>query len=241
MSTQLVPVDLKNYPVLAPGSEAGSLLRENLAGDVISVGDLSRIRVPAGGGTSWTVPTLDGEQSVQSIEGVILHVGRRRAYWSSADPSGDPPDCKSDDNVVGVGQPGGDCESCPLNQFGSSRKQDGSAGRGKACKETRLLFVLQAGASLPDVVVVSPGSLKQVKDYLIALATKAQVPYWGALTKLSLSREKNKDGISYARVVPTFAGRLEQSAAAAVRKYADGLLGLFNTVTIVAEEVSGDD
>lgn len=241
MGTQLVEMKSfsAQYPVLAPGNQAAELLRQNLAGESVGMADLERVKVPAGGGVAWTVKTLEGDKTVKSLEGVLLHVVRRRAYWKSANPSGDQPDCSSNDCVTGIGEPGGACISCPLNQFGTAAKQGGGVGRGKACKESVLLFLLQPGALLPTIVVTPAGSLKAVKQYRLKLA-EGGVPYHAAVTRLELAKTTNKDGIAYSQIAPSFAGQLPPEAAAQVQAYAATLGNNFDTVSVSREEVEGD-
>lgn len=239
MSTGLITADAfnKQWPVLSPQSEAAQLIRDNLSGEDVGVGDLDRIKVPAGGATSWTVPTIEGDKNEKSLEGIIIHVARRRAYWDSPNPSGDPPTCASTDCITGVGDPGGDCASCPFNQFGSAVKQGGVAGRGKACKESTLLFLLRSGQNLPVVVVTPPGSLKSIKQYRL----KLPVPYFGCLTRLSLKKSKNKDGIDYAEIVPEYVGPLDPTQVDFVRRYAQALTGVFKTATEDHTDMEGDE
>src|SRR5688500_11912452 len=109
MSTAIAVIDPKGFSVLEPNSEAAELIRANTAGEEVGVGDLDRIRVPTGGGTLWTVPTIEGEKSERELVGIIVHVARRRAYWSDPSPTGNPPDCSSRDCITGVGDPGGEC------------------------------------------------------------------------------------------------------------------------------------
>lgn len=241
MGTELVVMKdfAEKFPVLVPGNQAAALLKQNLAGEDISMADLDRVKVPAGGGTSWTVKTLEGERPTKTLEGVLLHVTRRRAYWQSANPSGDQPDCSSNDCVTGVGTPGGACLNCPLNQFGTAVKQGGGLGRGKACKESVLLFLLQPGALLPTIVVTPAGSLKAVKQYRLKLA-EGGVPYYAAMTRLELVKQANKDGIAFAQISPSFAGRLPDEAAQQVQAYAATLGNNFETVGVSREEVDGD-
>lgn len=232
----MAPITGQNYPALAGGMEVVENIRQNLGGESVSPQDLNRIKVPAGGGTSWVVTDADGEEtSAKSIEGIIVHIARRRAYWPDANPSGDPPQCASVDCVIGIGEPGGECATCPLNQFGSSHKGDGSTGRGKACKETKLLFLLREGCLLPDVVVVPAASLKAIKQYQLKLANTA--PYWGVVTRLELTRTQNRDGISYAQITPKKAGTLDREAAAGILKYAQALQTLFSSVEVGPDDV----
>lgn len=237
MSTAVAKIETTKYEVLQPGSTAAELVAANTAGEEIGIGDLDRIRVPAGGATTWSVPSIEGEKSEKVLEGIIVHVARRRAFWSDPNPTGDPPDCKSSDCVEGIGEPGGLCATCPFNEFGSARKQDGSAGRGKGCKETRLLFLLREGNHLPEAVIVPPGSLKAVKGYLL----KLKVPYWGAVTRLKLAKTKNKDSIDFAQIAPEFVGALDGEQVAQVKRYADSLKDVFEAVSVEQEEIEGDE
>lgn len=236
MSSELVPVSASSYPVLASGQNIGEIIRNNLGGEQVTPADLTRIKVPAGGGTSWEVPGADGEtEPVKTIEGIIVHTTRRRAYWPNTNPSGEPPACVSTDCVTGHGNPGGRCQDCPFDQFGSQIKQDGGAGRGKSCKESRLVFLLRAGMKLPDVVVVPPGSLKPAKQYLLKLS----VPYYAVLSRLTLDRAQNKDSIAYAQIHFRNVGMLDAEMAKGIMQYATELRSVFEATTIEPGEVDG--
>lgn len=213
------------FPVLVPDSPAAALIRANLAGDDVSVGDLDFIKVPPAGATSWTVPGPEGETISKTIEGVILHVARRRAYWRDSNPSNSPPDCRSNDCVTGIGSPGGACASCPMNEFGSAVRQGGGQGRGKACKETCLLFLLMPGANLPAVVKIPPSSLRALRSYRLKLT----VPYFGAVTRLTLVKKPSKDGIAYSEVIPSLVGSLPVETQAQIQAYSSDLQSLFSS------------
>ena len=153
MSEALVPAS-KQYVIL--GSDLGALqesIRANL-GDAGSVGvfDLDTIRVPAAGGQRFAVPSLEGEQEAKAIEGVVVAWKDPRAYWRLSMGSGggaNAPDCSSPDGVRGVGDPGGDCATCPMNQWGSAVGDDGKPKKGKACKEMRNLFIVRPSDRIP--------------------------------------------------------------------------------------------
>lgn len=229
--TDLVTLKPEQYPALTP--EVAQTIRENMAGESVSPADLSRIKVPAGGGKSWALP--DGD-AAKTITGILVHITRRRAYWANPDPTGDPPNCSSSDMEIGQGDPGGPCEACPCNVFGSAKKPDGSEGRGKACKEKKLLFMLREGQTLPDVVEIPPASLGALRQFQL----KMGVPYWAMVTRLELREEKNKDGIKYAEVVPVKVGILGADQANAIRAYAEQLSSVFEAVTITPDEDSGE-
>jgi hypothetical protein len=194
MNTELTHVDPANFPALT-GSNVSDLITQTLAGEPLTPTDLSRIKVPTGGGTSWTVPTASGDETHKELTGILVHVTRQRAYWPDATPTGEPPMCVSSDCVTGVGDPGGKCgtnanPACPHNQWGTAIKQDGSQGRGKACKETKMLFLLREERMLPDVVAVPPGSLQTAKKYLLKLCNEIKKPYFHVVTELTLTKTK---------------------------------------------------
>lgn len=237
MTTDLITLTDARFPALAGnGADVLATIQQNMGGEEISPFDLTRIKVPAGGTTSWVIEDIDGEQTAKALEGVIVHIARRRAYWPDANPSSTPPQCSSLDCVTGIGTPGGECEKCPLNQFGSAAKPDGSQGAGKACKETKLLFLLRDGAHLPDVVACPPASLGPLRKFQLSLGSKG-LTYFSVVTRLELEKAQSRDGTAYARVRPSVAGRLDPEAVGSMMAYCQGLQGLFDRVTIAADDV----
>ena len=101
-----------------------------------------RIKIPAAGNITFEVPGEDGEpEPVKEFSAVILHHHPLFWYYKSKYSGGNnPPDCSSIDGRTGHGDPGGECSSCPLNQFETAEE-----GKGKACKNRRLLYVLREG------------------------------------------------------------------------------------------------
>ena len=146
---EIVPV--AKYAALATTpEEVLAIVQQNIGNDQITAQDLDRVTLPLGGATNWQIPTLDGEESFQYIDGIIVHHSPPRAYWETSLDEGEgsgPPDCSSEDSQWGVGTPGGYCFTCPFGQWGSADK-----GQGKACKEKRLLYILRAlRNSMPSV------------------------------------------------------------------------------------------
>lgn len=199
-------------------SDPGSLeaLSCNLAGEQLSEWDLDRIKVPGGGGTAWEVPSLEGSKNQDEIRGIILHVGIRKAYWENPNPTGDPPSCFSPDGLAGIGLPGGDCMSCQFNQFGSAIAGDGSARKGKRCREVRMILFIREEDRLPLIIVVPPSSLKNCKQYLMRLP----VAMFQAVTRLSLEKVTGGDGPDYSRIVMTYDGHIGSEAAGSLKNYA---------------------
>src|SRR5690606_10620160 len=164
---------------------------------------------------------LEGSENVKAIEGVVVLWKSPRAYWKEdleSTGGGTPPDCASDDGLFGIGDPGGECAKCPFARFGS----DSKSGRGQACKQFRLLFMVRPTDLLPLVVACPPTSIRPVKRYFLRLASQA-VPFYGVITRLELTKTKNKDGISYSEVVPSVAKVLSKEERAKMKAYSEQL------------------
>jgi hypothetical protein len=187
-------------------ADLGELLAANLGSGGMSAFDLDRVKVPAGGGTTWQVPSLEGPDDCKFIDGIIVAWKTPRAYWKvpfDESGGGSPPDCSSPDGILGTGKPGGPCKACPLNRFESAAKGDG-----KACKEVVQLFVVREGDMLPLVVSAPPSSIRNVRQYLRRLAGQGII-YYGAVTRLALTQARSGNGIVYSEIVPTFSRSLE--------------------------------
>ncbi len=155
-----------------------------------------QIRIPIGGMTYFEMPGDDPEktETVKEFSAVILHHHPMRAYYKEKYTGGNnPPDCGSFDAVEGTGEPGGECEYCLYNQFGTG--ENGA----KACKERRRLYLLLEGEMFPMVLSLPTGSLKDFSRYLMRC-----LPKWGkssaGITRFSLVKAVNKGGIAYTKV-----------------------------------------
>ena len=231
--TELATVNADNYPVLAGEGNIGEIIRGNMGGEAITAADLNRIKVPSGGSTIWSVQGPDGEdEAVKVLEGIIVFITMRRAYWPDTTPSGTPPVCSSVDCITGVGEPGGSCDECRYSLFKSAVRPDGSEGNGQACKQTKLLFMLRPGKLLPDVVCVPAGSLKVVKHWQVTLP----YPFVSVITKLALKKVQSIDGIDYSQVTPSMGSVLDASVAKQIRKYARDLEAVFSAVQIESSD-----
>ena len=102
-----------------------------------------RVKIPSGGGVMFEIPGENPEEpdTVKTFSAVILYQHSLNAYYQSEYQGGsNPPDCGSFDGHHGEGTPGGDCGTCPLNQYGSGKNgakvrisSPGSVTRRKAC------------------------------------------------------------------------------------------------------------
>lgn len=220
--------------VLANPAGVLEAMRENVGNQPIRAQELARIKIPAGGGKAWELP--DGKVATE-FSGVVIYAQDSRAYWKEGlddgAGAGKPPDCASDDAETGHGDPGGACAHCPLAEFGSD-------GRGQACKQVRLLFVLLPGELLPVVVSLPPTSLKPARSFMLRLASKG-VPYYGVVTKFLLEGTKNPEGIDYSVVKLEVAEKMDTEGVAKFRKVRDAYAPLFQATKADAEDFSVKD
>lgn len=205
-------------------SEIHAIIVSNVGPGGINMGNLTRIKIPTGGGAKWTVPGIRGEQSLEEIEGIIIHQRDARAYWEKSiddGGGGQPPDCSSEDGYNGQGTPGGACAECKFNVWGSALGKDGNPSRGKRCKELKILYVLPKGrAFLPHVFILPPTSIKPMATYFLGLASEA-IRADSVTTVLKLKEATNQNGVKYAQVEPRLAkdGDLSEEEIEVVRAY----------------------
>lgn len=195
------------------------ILKTNLgANQNLGFSDLTKIKIPAGGGTTWEIPRASGEPlETKEIEGVVVAFQDAKSFWKdSLDDTGggNPPDCRSSDLIQGIGTPGILCAECPNNEFGSATK-----GKGKACKDLRILYILADDSILPKVIVIPPTSLKPMRQLFLSLAVEEETPYYGAMLSLSLEKDKNDAGIVYSKVVPRVKAVLDEDTLAKASAY----------------------
>jgi hypothetical protein len=216
-----MPIDVNSgqFAIMATKNQnIREVLKANLGSDELRPEDLERVTVPGSGGTVWNINTVDGPVETKELVGVVVHTQVTRAYWETSfemSGGGSPPQCVSRDGLTGVGLPGGDCMACRFNAFESDAK-----GRGKACQESRLIFIVLQDEILPIVVKAPATSLKGAKKYLLGLTSRNK-PVHSVFTKLSLEKDKNADGILYAKIVMSKVGDVENPEATAA--YAAGI------------------
>jgi len=233
MTNELVVKE--NYALLSANETAREALAANLGGGKLNRMDLDRVGVPAGGSTMWSIPTLEGEESAKELKGIILAFRDGRTYWRKRMGDGEqtPPDCYSEDGVNGTGSPGAACAGCPMNQFGTANE---GAGKGKACKEKRLLLMVRAGDVLPFVVNVPTTSLygkstTTCRKYFMRLSSKA-VPFYDVESVLTLEKDKSVDGISFSRIAFNAARQLDEASRESVRLWRAKLVGALDGVSV---------
>ena len=132
------PLDFE-LPEIGEAEFSNEELAEDMDGLTMS---FPRIKIPAGGVLQFEIPNGDPQHPDYrpTLTGVILYNHASCANWPEGDEYNDdvPPLCSSVDGKQGYGEPGGTCATCTLSQFGSA-----SNGRGKACKNMRVLYLLR--------------------------------------------------------------------------------------------------
>lgn len=223
-----------------PAERFTRFLVENVGDQGLKPFDLDRVKVPAGGGTSWEVPSLKGPQNLSVLNGIVVAFRDVRSYWKEAFSGGSqPPDCQSPDGRTGIGAPGGSCAVCPLAQFGTAVKGDGKAAKGQACRQMRLLLFLREDAMLPMLVIVPPSSVKPAKQYFLRLAGEA-LPYYGVTTNLRLEKAKSGDGITYSQIAFSMGRQLEPGELERVSVLKTALQENFQRTTVDVTDVHSE-
>ncbi len=154
-----------------------------------------RIKIPIGGVTYFEIPgeNPDETENVKEFSAIILHHHPMRAYYKEKYTGGNmPPDCGSYDGFLGTGEPGGACDHCHFNQFGTG--ENGAKG----CKEKHRLYLLREGEMFPQILTLPTGSLMEFSRYIMRC-----LPKWGksnaGITRFSLTKAVNKGGIAFSK------------------------------------------
>jgi len=177
----------------------------NIASGSITEFDLPRIR-PVNGEALWKIPTLEGHQTAQSIEGVVVFARDTRAYYPGKDITNQPPDCSSMDGITGIAKAGvnlgGECRKCPMAQWESA--PDSGA---QACKQSKQLFILRGSSMFLEVVSLPPTSLKAVRQFFLKLVTQG-VQYHQCILRIDLKESTNAQHQKYGTAVLNFVRKL---------------------------------
>lgn len=176
-----------------PDVSQNELTDEDLADDLAGIQpSFTRIKIPSGGSVIFEIPgdNPDDPEPKKEIEGVIIFSHLNYAYWpeGSEYDENTPPLCTSFDGKIGCGTPGGICDACGFNKYGTAVDNKGNQGRGKACKNMRNLYILRDGDIMPIVLSLPPTSLKSYNDFAnAAFFSKNRTTYTG-IVKIGLKR-----------------------------------------------------
>ena len=192
------------------------LIHDNLGDGGFNPFDLDMIKSPSGESQEWRLPDISNEKGYilqDELVGIIIGWRDKRLYWEKEYGEGEAsePDCQSDNLTTGVGAPGGDCTNCEYSQW-----ESGKNGVGQACKVVRELVMLRPDKTLPCVVRIGPGSLRNIHKYFTDLVS-IEKPYWKVVTALGLVSTKSKGDITYPKVTPRMAEIIDDEQLDVVR------------------------
>lgn len=161
-----------------------------------------RVKIPSGGQIQFELPSDDPDNPDYSkyLEGIIVHSHNANAYWEGGknDNENVPPSCQSMDGKLGYGCPGGICADCAFNRYGSDPDPKGT-GKGKACKNTRVLYLLRSGDVMPIQLTLSPTSIRPYTDFVQAAFISRRRGTFGSVVRIGLKKKNNgKDDYSVA-------------------------------------------
>jgi len=202
-------------------------------GGAIDVTVLPTVKVPAGGGLNFELPSGD---ATKELRGVMILRQPVRAYWAGSiedTGGGQPPDCSSQDAVTGHGDPGGDCLTCPLSQWGS--KPDG--GNAQACRHITRVFLLQPGHRLPLYFPAPPSAFRAAYVYNLALFDTNTDPF-GVETVITLEKTQSKGGVGYSRPVFRRGEPLAAEESDAIRVYAARLVPALKGIPVAQADAA---
>ena len=191
----------KDNTAIASTDSAFLALKDFNLNDVLSeelsglAGSFERIKIPSGGMTVFEIPgdNPDSPETVREFSAIILYHHPLYAYYTEKYTGGsNPPDCGSFDGIVGIGNPGGECARCPLNQFGSG--ENGA----KACKNRRRIYLLREGEIFPMLLSLPTGSLKDFSRYIMRLLSKGKKSN-AVVTRFTLKKATSNSGIAYSQ------------------------------------------
>lgn len=181
------------------------------SGDKIRITQFKKFRLPT------------GEETEGPIEAVIVDFVSANVFYKNGFDKDDmgPPDCFAIHPEPSLLVPSANspdrqsntCASCPNNQWGT-----GARGKGKACKNTRVLAVLPADAqpdTAPWILTVSPTGIKGFDEYVRNLAGKEIIPLQ-LVTQIGFDKAVDYPSLKFTGQrplstdeYPTFEGKLQ--------------------------------
>lgn len=221
MTTQNKNTSMEPINFQLPAVVDSSFTSEDLADDMDGLQmSFQRIKIPSGGNLVFEIPTDDPENPnyEKTIEGVLIFHHDANAYWpeGSEYDENTAPLCSSLDGKQGIGEPGGHCAMCAMNQYGTA-----SEGRGKACKNMRMLYLLQSGECVPIQISLPPTSLKPFKNFINQAFLLRRRPSYGSVIQIGL-RKENTGGNDYSVATFRLVENFEGEQLAQIRSYAEG-------------------
>ena len=206
------------------------------------------VKVPGSGGLAYEVEGEDKDdvEYMKEIQCVILYNHLLNAYWdkpygTTKEEKDKIPVCSSLDGKTGLDISTGEsrqCDFCPNNQFGTALDKNGAPAPGKACKNMRRIYLMMSGDPNLYLLTVPPTSLKDVKEQLDKALSKARLPLWKQVMKLSLVRVQNRAGTDYSKVVLTPCGILPPDAIETSKAMRTEINRQYRSMAVTLDEYS---
>ena len=182
---------MENEKFVLPAMVESEFSSEELAEDMDGLQmSFQRVKIPAGGTIQFELPSDDPENPdyAKMLVGVILHNHATCAYWPEGSEYDDntAPLCSSVDGKQGIGNPGGACAACALNRFGTDPN-----GKGKACKNMRILYLLRSGEYMPIQLTLPPTSISPFREFLNQSFAIRRRATFGSVVQIGLKKMNN--------------------------------------------------
>ena len=241
MTTTTALAVIENFNLAVPTGEMAQAMAEEMDGLQFN---FDKVKVPSGGGIMWSIPNPDDPEDpemTKELIGVIVDHHPVNAWWEKKyDGSKNPPDCSSLDGKFGIDRRTGEkinCASCSKNQWGSDPEGSG----GKWCKNMRRVYLMREGSPFPLLVTIPPTSLQNFGDFVAKKVIGKGITTIQILTKLTLKKDTNKNGIEYSKVVAAPAGALDKNAATMAAEYSKTIKPITRTIAIEADDYYTDN
>lgn len=210
MSSELTVQQASEVAQRADNAELASAYADEMGfGASIGGASFDRVRVPAGGSTTWEIPGANDEEpeTTREIVGVIVDDHFLSALWLDEYTGGaSAPDAswfevapneivaQISDRAAAAGALE-DISVDPFNAWGS-----GKDGKGKAANQMYRLYVLRAGDVLPICVTVPAGSITNWTKFKRFVLTNRKRLVPEVVVSLTLKRAESGSGIPYSQI-----------------------------------------
>jgi len=181
---------------------------EMFGADGLSLRDLPRITIPAGGGKLWDV----GGAGVAEIKALLVYTHAVRTLWASREMvQGELPLCSSVNGFTGQVSEDGDgdprvaavtceCGTCPLARKGTEKTFYGdlkASLHSSACRTAQALYLIVEGRSLPFLLRLPRTSVNSGRLTLFDLAISTEHRPWLRWLHVGLDAKVNAGGQPY--------------------------------------------
>ena len=199
-----------------------------------------RIGFPTGGGKHYSVQVGEKSEALEKLRAAIVHHHQARAYFGPGAATSRPPVCSSLDGQTGSlprqGDRFGECRTCVHGRFGTAVNDKGEAGAGAACKDTRRLYILLPGESMPRLLTLPPGSLRNWQEFRDNQLMPLGLGLRGAIVEVGLEQTRNDNSIQYSRSTFRLGGRLDAESRAMVQALYEAVSRQSQAVAVTQED-----